>query len=202
MLEQWPNRQYLVLPLFYLARHSIELHLKDAILEFAKTDDVMPDLEGHGLMQLWNQFKDYMDRWGTPADDEWGVYIEKLMNHLHQHDPDGERFRYPENKKREPFGLTRVDLEDLVRAHWHIHDVLRRFNEYARRRVSGLGLPRDRGLHISALTASMDHRVAFAQTTARSSGVTFRHSVTKRHAEYTPDYQAKATAAIEEFARQ
>ena len=119
-LEQWPNRQDLALPLFYLARHSIELALKDAIIEFAKTDDVRPEIEGHGLMQLWNQLKEYMKRWGTSPDDEWSIYVGKLLNHLHHHDPDGERFHYPENKKRVPFEWTRVDLEDLVRAHRHV----------------------------------------------------------------------------------
>lgn len=60
------------MPLFLLARHSIELHLKDTIREYAKTDDMPADLGTHNLMRLWNQLGTYMERYGIPADDEWG----------------------------------------------------------------------------------------------------------------------------------
>jgi|HubBroStandDraft_6_1064221.scaffolds.fasta_scaffold733641_2 hypothetical protein len=119
-LEIWPGREHLALPLFFLARHSIELALKDTILEYAKTDPPPPDLGGHGLMQLWNQLLAYMDRYGLAANDEWGVYCGKLLNHIHEVDPDGERFRYPAARDGAPFELTRVELEGLVKAHWHV----------------------------------------------------------------------------------
>ncbi len=119
-LETWPSRDYLAMPLFFLARHSIELHLKDTILEYARTDDTPPDLGTHGLIQLWNQLRKYMERYGIPADDEWGVYCGKLLNHVHEVDPDGERFRYPAARDGASFELTRIELEGLVRAHWHI----------------------------------------------------------------------------------
>jgi hypothetical protein len=108
------------MPLFLLARHSIELHLKDTIREYAKTDDMPADLGTHNLMWLWNQLGTYMERYGIPADDEWGVYCDKLLNHIHEVDPDGERFRYPTARDGAPFEITRVELEGLVRAHWHI----------------------------------------------------------------------------------
>jgi hypothetical protein len=62
-LETWPNRDYLSMPLFLLARHPIELHLKDTILEYTKTDDTPADLGTHNLMQLWTSVRQiYGDR--------------------------------------------------------------------------------------------------------------------------------------------
>jgi hypothetical protein len=119
-LEDWPKRSGLSTPLFYLARHSIELSLKDTILEYASTDAVPAKIDGHGLMQLWNQLLGYLERWGVPGTDEWGVYCTKLLNHIHEADPDGERFRYPTAKDGKPFELTRVELDGLIRAQWHL----------------------------------------------------------------------------------
>jgi hypothetical protein len=39
--------------LFFLARHSIELELKNIIVEYAETDDIPPQLTGHDLVTLW-----------------------------------------------------------------------------------------------------------------------------------------------------
>ena len=103
-----------------MARHSIELSIKSAIVEFAGTDTVPAHLEGHGLLALWYQLGKYMARWGTPNDDNWGKHCEKLLSHMHEADPDGERYRYPADLKGQSFTVTLVDLEDLVMAHWHI----------------------------------------------------------------------------------
>jgi hypothetical protein len=57
----------LSIPLFFLARHSIELALKGTILEYA--DDAKP--EGHDLVVLWKQLSAHMEDWGCPATDDW-----------------------------------------------------------------------------------------------------------------------------------
>jgi hypothetical protein len=51
-LRRWPAGDYMRMPLFYLARHSLELHLKQTIEVFARGAPV--DLTGHGLAQLWD----------------------------------------------------------------------------------------------------------------------------------------------------
>jgi hypothetical protein len=56
--------------LFYLARHSVELAIKGAILEYAKTDKTLPKLGTHNLQILWDQRGEYMDRWGLGEKDE------------------------------------------------------------------------------------------------------------------------------------
>jgi hypothetical protein len=119
-LEKNQDLTLLSSALFYLARHAVELALKSAILEFAETDDTPPKLTTHNLQALWEQLGEYMDRWGTGNKDQWGVHCGKLIAHMHESDPDGERFRYPSNLKGETFELTRLDLEELVRAEWHL----------------------------------------------------------------------------------
>jgi hypothetical protein len=106
--------------LFYLARHSVELALKGTILEYAETDSMSPKLGTHNLQALRDQLGEYLDRWGLPATDDWGEHCAKLIAHMHESDPDGERFRYPSNMKGETFELTRLDVEELIRAQWHI----------------------------------------------------------------------------------
>lgn len=107
-------------PLFYLARHSIELSLKATILEYAETDEKKPSLDGHGLLHLWNELGGYLERWGVPNSDEWGAHVHRLIGHLHESDPDGERYRYPSNRRGKEFKPTYVEIEGLIRAHWHI----------------------------------------------------------------------------------
>jgi hypothetical protein len=103
--------------LFFLARHSIELELKNIIVEFSATDDAPPELAGHNLVKLWEQLSGYMERWGVPATDDWGVNVAILIADLQEADPGGDRFRYPADIKGKPFEPTRVEVEGLIRAH-------------------------------------------------------------------------------------
>ncbi|GGI23831.1 hypothetical protein [Bradyrhizobium guangdongense] len=107
----------LAYPLFFLARHSIELELKSTIAEYAKTDEVEPDLAGHHLLNLWDQLGGYMERWGLPADDDWGRLVRRLLSEIQEADPRGDRFRYPLDIKGRPFERTWVEIEGLIRAH-------------------------------------------------------------------------------------
>ena len=56
-LQRWPHGDYMRMPLFYLCRHSVELHLKAAIREYAATMGESYNLDGHSLTGLWYQFK-------------------------------------------------------------------------------------------------------------------------------------------------
>lgn len=110
----------LAAPLFFLGRHSMELTIKATILEFAHTDKKPPELVGHGLLPLWSQLVGYMERFETPAHDEWGVFCGKLISHIHEFDPGGDRFRYPAARGGEPFVPARIELRGLIRAQWHV----------------------------------------------------------------------------------
>jgi hypothetical protein len=107
----------LSIPLFFLARHSIELELKSAILEYAGTDNLAPKVDGHDLLLLWNQLSAYMERWGNPPTDDWGAIVAKQIADIQDVDPRGDRFRYPTDIKGKRFELTHVELEGLIRAH-------------------------------------------------------------------------------------
>jgi hypothetical protein len=119
-LEDWPKKNYIIQPMVYLARHSMELHLKWAISHY---QDYLGDSERtdhHNLARLWNTLVKLRASAGAPIDDEYSKHCLKLLNHINQTDPDGEQFRYPHKKDGEAFELTKVDLEGLVKAHWHV----------------------------------------------------------------------------------
>jgi len=107
----------LSIPLFFLARHAIELELKSTIIEYAGTDDVEPKLDGHDLVSLWKQLSAYMEKWGTPTTDEWGVIVAEQIADIQEVDPKGDRFRYPTDIKGKRFELTHIELAGLITAH-------------------------------------------------------------------------------------
>jgi hypothetical protein len=92
--ENWRGGGYMQLPIFYMARHSIELHLKWAIDEFSKyTGEPSPDLKHH-LLKLWAELKRQFSIAGMPDEEEWGKHCGRLLGHMHEIDPTGEAFRY------------------------------------------------------------------------------------------------------------
>ena len=119
-LEFWPRCDYLRLPVLYLCRHSIELTIKDAIAFVSVRSSLAPKLDGHELFDLWRHFQNQITNAGYSVDDEYAALCTKLVKHLHDSDSDGERFRHPSSKSGNPFGVTRVELEGLYRAHWNI----------------------------------------------------------------------------------
>lgn len=119
LLAEWHGSR-LALPLFFLCRHSIELSIKRAIIEYAGYAGETPDLQGHSLARLWNELMRQVEAAGFRNDDLWTAHCGKLVRHLHDVDPDGERFRYPTNRSGAEFECTKVDVERLAVAHWHI----------------------------------------------------------------------------------
>jgi hypothetical protein len=120
-LEDWPKKNYIVQPMVYLARHSMELYLKWAIREYQEfLGDYSEKSDHHNLMKLWNSLTKLLTAAGAPTDTEYSKHCLKLLNHINQIDPDGEQFRYPHKKDGEAFELAKVNLEELVKAHWHV----------------------------------------------------------------------------------
>lgn len=118
-LDDWPKKDYIIQPMVYLARHSMELHLKWAIDEYERyLADYNEETYHHGLIKLWNSLTKLMEKAGAPTDTKFSVQCLRLLNHIHETDPDGEQFRYPHNKDGEKFELAKVDLEELVKAHY------------------------------------------------------------------------------------
>jgi hypothetical protein len=137
---RWRHNDLLKAPLFYLGRHSIELHLKYAIEQFAEYTGEGGRDNGHDLLALWGELRRQFELASIPnAGDDWGRHVDRLIKHIHAIDPKGESFRYPHNLSGKLFNYTRVELEGLVKAHQHITgycgasiDVLSTRNEYWR----------------------------------------------------------------------
>src|ERR1700721_4639666 len=50
-LDDWPKKDYIIQPMVYLARHSMELYLKWAIIEYQTClDDFSDETDHHGLI--------------------------------------------------------------------------------------------------------------------------------------------------------
>lgn len=118
-LPNWQSGQ-LAPPIFFLCRHSIELSIKSAIVEYASSVGQEPNIGGHSLLQLWSELGRQIQAAGYDFPDEWGEYCGKLVDHLHNVDPDGERFRFPVSRRGAAFRTTEYELRELAVAHWHI----------------------------------------------------------------------------------
>jgi hypothetical protein len=118
--EDGARGMHLIEPLFFLARHSIELALKATIADFAQVGDNAPQLVGHRLLDLWDELYRVMDRYGSPPNDDWGIKCRELAAHIHEVDPEGDRYRYPSNRKGIEFAGTDIDVAGLIRAHGHL----------------------------------------------------------------------------------
>lgn len=107
--EAGRGQDYLVYPIVYLYRHHVELTLKSIIdaaafvTDCPLTDKDIDALGRHDLARLWKLARQMLDpacelggESPLPADDLEG--IDSYIDQLHQHDPDGTRFRYSTTK--------------------------------------------------------------------------------------------------------
>jgi hypothetical protein len=85
----------LKLPLLFLCRHTLELDIKNAIIIYSQSANVPPDIKGHSLTRLWNELMTQIQLAGFETNDEWTAHCGKLVNHINEMDPDGERFTQP-----------------------------------------------------------------------------------------------------------
>lgn len=97
----------------------MELYLKSAIDEYGDyVGDYSEETDRHGLIRLWNSLIKLMEKPGAPTGTKFSAQCLRLLDHIHETDPDGEQFRYPHNKDGEKFEVAKVDLEELVKAHY------------------------------------------------------------------------------------
>jgi hypothetical protein len=103
-------------PLLAICRQSVELSIKAGL----ETLSGQPPPAGHKLAQLWSALVQALDAAGLPTDDEFSQSVGKIVELLDQHDPRGDRFRYPAPIAGQAFCSTDVDLDELFRAHWRL----------------------------------------------------------------------------------
>jgi len=76
-------------------------------------------LEKHNLLTLYDKLlKLLADIYGD--DGHWSKHCRNIIVHLHNADPDGEKFRFPESLSREVFPEVDIDIAGLIRAHHHV----------------------------------------------------------------------------------
>ena len=68
----------------------------------------------------WGDYQTRMEGYGSPPNDEWGIKCRELVAHIHEVDPEGDRYRYPSNRKGIEFAGTSIDVAGLLRAHDHV----------------------------------------------------------------------------------
>jgi hypothetical protein len=102
---------FLIYPIVYLYRHHAELVLKAIIksattlLDRELTEHDLTTLGSHGLRELWKAaqllLNPVCEIEGTSpflaAELEW---VDSYINQIHEHDPDGQRFRYATMKAK------------------------------------------------------------------------------------------------------
>jgi hypothetical protein len=120
LLDPGPQQSFLSLPTLFLARHSMELHMKWAIEEFQGLYLLYEyDCAGHDLKEHWNALVSLASSAGIDTH-KHSAYVLKLLDYLHRIDPDGFQFRYPHNLIDKEFKLRRNELESVIKAHWHV----------------------------------------------------------------------------------
>ncbi|MBV8575340.1 MAG: hypothetical protein JOZ58_09945, partial [Acetobacteraceae bacterium] len=103
------DQDHLVYPIVYLYRHHVELLLK-AIIEVAVallgrqlSEHELKAIGRHDLVELWNTAKPLLNpvcdlARNRPFPTENIDGIESYIQQIHEHDPDGQRFRYATSK--------------------------------------------------------------------------------------------------------
>ena len=136
LCDKGNGQDFLVYPIIYLYRHHIEITLKSivrtaySLLDQEVTDKGSDLLISHDLSKLWtlassllNAAYKIADNSAVPLDDLEG--IESYIRQLHEHDPDGQRFRYATTRKGTPslrLGLTSINIRDLSNALESVRD--------------------------------------------------------------------------------
>ncbi|MEN2711551.1 hypothetical protein ACQKOH_00020 [Sphingomonas sp. NPDC092331] len=118
--QAWPRRDYLVEPVIFTGRHALELAMKDAADRLSWHTGELVKFLGHSLSERWEELLRQLRLAEYSTLDEWTAHCSKIIAELHTLDPDGMRFRYPNDKANEPFVNSKVELEDFGRAYWHI----------------------------------------------------------------------------------
>lgn len=127
LAEDGYSQHELVLPVVFLYRHYLELHLKELIIEGRKAlgqpADAIPT--GHNIFKLWNELKPILAQIQAKPYDlrkEELLAVEACIKEFSEVDERSEAFRYPVNKDGKPLlgkntrlaNLRYIDLQHLA----------------------------------------------------------------------------------------
>src|SRR5436190_12574440 len=107
------RHDFLIFPLVFLFRHSIELRLKELSQSAADLLDLPPDWHrNHRIDHLWHRLKPLLRRIEPEGSEPDLDNAQRLMLELAARDPISMEFRYPEDRdgKRHLAHLQRIDV--------------------------------------------------------------------------------------------
>jgi hypothetical protein len=117
----YPNQAYLIMPLMQLARHSMELALKNALNECNKTHGAELSTDRHGLVVLYDRLEGFLVHHGMIYKNEpWADFTRKVLVHVDRFDAAGMTFRYPTDQTGKPFPSFEIDIEEMIVAHQNV----------------------------------------------------------------------------------
>ena len=100
--SRW-HRNALGLPLLFLYRHYVELHLKSLLTDAGEfLDDPQSIPPQHYLSELWGRVRALILRVGPNGEDTWFTRGDAIIAEFDRLDPNSFAFRYPVNKKGAP----------------------------------------------------------------------------------------------------
>lgn len=108
------NRHFLIYPILFNYRHSLELEMKWIIARYGShTSAKTNDTEHHDLWQLWKRCKVILSEIG--GDSEAIPVVEQVIKDFHELDKSSLAFRYSQDKKGAVISLPdqMVDLENI-----------------------------------------------------------------------------------------
>jgi len=98
-LDDWPKKNYIVQPMLYLARHSMELNLKWVISTYQEyLNDYTEKTDHHSLTKLWNTLTTLLLTAGAPTDIDYSKHCLKLLITLAGTTPMASDFGIPTTK--------------------------------------------------------------------------------------------------------
>ena len=111
--QAWRRRK-LVYPIVFCYRHYLELTLKTILQLYGLLGSITSTWSHHRLEDLWRDFQTLLRAVGaeTPEDQSTEA-VERCVAEFAKIDPASDTFRYPTNRRGQPFD-TELEMLDLL----------------------------------------------------------------------------------------
>jgi hypothetical protein len=119
LTNRW-RRNVLGLPMLFLYRHYVELHLKSLLADAGELlDDPQTIPPEHYISKLWQRVRALILRIGPSDEDAWFARADAIVAELDSLDPNSFAFRYPVNKRgvpslAEPLLVDPQDVKSVI----------------------------------------------------------------------------------------
>lgn len=111
--QAWRRRK-LVYPIVFCYRHYLELALKAILQRYGPLGSITSTWSHHRLEDLWRDYRTLLRAVGAEApEDQSTDAVERCVAEFAKIDPASDTFRYPTNRKGQPFD-TELEILDLL----------------------------------------------------------------------------------------